>query len=439
MDLTTVKQKALETYYPSEKELKEADQIFQKISDFIYEEHGLKSHFAGSAGRQTCRKGDKDVDIFILFPESTSRKELEQKGLEIGKSVFKEFGGEHHVEYAEHPYTKGDLLEHEIEIVPCIDTAPDQIRTSVDRTPHHTRWVKENLDENQKKDVVALKAFLDAQNLYSSSLKTQGFSGYLCEVLIAYYGSFEQLITSSKSWEQQERIQFEESEKEFNSNFVVVDPVDPNRNVAAVLSDENYAKYIFEAWKLDQKPSRSKFSSEAEFSEFELKQELKRRSDILVLEFQRPKDEVDDIIYPQLRKLERRINQKIQKADFRIFESGVHADEEKCRIFFELNRTLPEVEIIKGPKVFHNERHIEQFHQKYENTFVKNQRVCAKTQRRFLDAQELIKNFLEGDIEQLRQKGVPNQLAPHVKESKFSDPLEGEEKWLKYLYRKFNL
>lgn len=436
MDLQTVKQKALEKYYPDEEELEQAQETYRKIADFILVEHGLESHFAGSASRETCRKGDKDIDIFVLFPEETSRQELEEKGLEIGKSVFEEFNGEYHIEYAEHPYTKGKISGHEVEIVPCIDTDPENIRSAVDRTPHHTRWAKNNLDKQQRKDVVVLKAFLDAQGLYGSSLKIEGFSGYLCEILIAYYGSFEELIEASKSWEKENRIDFNDSDSNFESDFVVIDPVDSERNVAAVLSKENYAKYIFEAWELYREPAFSKFTLEEEFNEFELKQEIDSRADLMVLEFGRP-EEVDDIIYPQLRKFKRLLEKKLDKAGFRIFESGVHA-EKNCRVFFELERHLPEIEIVKGPQVFHNERHLGQFEQKYSNTFVRDQRLCAKTSREFTDAQNLIKNLLRGEASELREKGVPNQLSPKVEEFKFSEALNGDEKWLKYLYQKFN-
>ena len=436
MELERVKEKALEKYYPGQEELDQAQQIFGRISGVIREKYGLEAHFAGSAARETCRKGDKDIDVFVLFPEDTSRQELEEEGLKIGRYVFDEFDGEHHVEYAEHPYTKGEILGHEVEIVPCIDTAPDSIRSSVDRTPHHTRWVKQNLDKQQRKDVVALKAFLEAQGLYGSSLKTRGFSGYLCEILVAYYGSFEELIDAAKSWNREKRIEFNNSDKEFESDFVVVDPVDSDRNVAAVLSPENYARFIFEAWSLYRNSGVSKFSKHDEFDEFVLKQEIDDRGDMIVLEFERP-EEVDDIIYPQLRKLKRLLEKKLVKSDFRVYESGVHADQ-KCRIFFEVERDLPNVEIVKGPEVFHNEKHLDQFDSKYSNTFVEEQRLCAKIPREVTDAQNFVKNFVDGGASELREKGVPAQLSPHVEESKFADPMEGDREWLKYLYRKFN-
>ncbi len=310
MELEKLKQRAIREFYPDEKELQESQRIFEKIEAFIQEEYGFDSHFAGSASRGACMTGDKDIDVFILFPEDTGRRELEEKGLEIGKKVFEEMGEDHHVEYAEHPYTKGHVEGHEVEIVPCIDTDPEKIRSAVDRTPHHTRWAKNNLDSKQRKDVVVLKAFLQANDLYGSSLEVQGFSGYLCEILISYYGSFEELIEEAYNWREEKRIDFDNSGEEFQSSFVVVDPVDPGRNVAAVMTEENYAKFIFEAYRLKNSPSYSSFEQDSDFSEFELKKEIDRRGDLLVLQFERP-EQVNDILYPQLRKLKKLILNKL--------------------------------------------------------------------------------------------------------------------------------
>lgn len=436
MELEKVKRRAVDEFYPEKEELESSRKIFEKIQAFIQEEYELESHFAGSASRGTCMTGDKDIDTFVLFPEDTSRQELENKGLEIGKKVFEELGEEYHVEYAEHPYTKGFVEGHEVEIVPCYDLEKGELESAVDRTPHHTEWVKNNLDEQQRKDVVVLKSFLQAQGLYGSSLEVQGFSGYLCEILISYFGSFEELIGEASEWRREERIDFGDSGKEFESDFVVVDPVDPERNVAAVMTEENYSRFIFKAYQLKENPGYSMFEKEDDFSEFELKKEVDRRGDLLVLDFDRP-DHVNDILYPQVRKLKRLLLKKLEKNDFRIYSSGEFVGE-RCRIFFELDRHLPDVRIVKGPQVFHNSRHIDQFTEKYNNVFVEDERVCAKVDREFMDAQALLKHVLRGNVSELRERGVPNQLASNVEESKFVDPMDGEDKWLKYLFTEFN-
>ncbi|MFB6208437.1 MAG: CCA tRNA nucleotidyltransferase [Candidatus Nanohaloarchaea archaeon] len=447
MNWERLRAKVLEEKYPTEEELEETREKYEKLSSFIREEFGLKTHFAGSAGRGTCVAGDKDIDLFVLFPEDTPRRELEEDGLRVGKAVFEEFDGEHHVEYAEHPYTKGEIEGHEVEVVPCIDTDPENIKSSVDRTPHHSRWAKENLNEEQKKDVVLLKTFLGAEGIYGSSLKTEGFSGYLSEILIAHYGSFRGLTREAKNWPEEKVIDPEghhdslpeELEEKFErENLVVVDPVDPERNVASVLSRENYARFIYRSWAFENNPGVEFFQEpDVVFDKFELEQEIDRRAGFLVIEFENP-DEVDDVVYPQLRKVLRRLRAELERNDFQVFQQGVHQSD-LTRIFFELERELPEVEHKPGPRVFHGIDHLEQFTQKYENVFVEGDRLYARIEREHKDAKEFLKQFLDGDKKELQQQGIPNYVAENLADYSFTEPLVEDEKWLKYLAEKLHV
>ncbi len=446
MNIERLREKVLEQHYPEEEELEETQEKYQEIADFIEEEFGLETHFAGSSARGTAMKGDRDIDIFVLFPENIKRTELEDRGLDVGKAVFNEFSGDFEIEYAEHPYTKGEINGHEVEIVPCHDVSPDDIKSAVDRTPHHSRWLKENLTEEQRKDVVVLKVFLRSGCLYGSSLKVRGFSGYLCEVLVNHYGSFEELVESVSQWGEREVIDPEdhhggelpeELEEKFESDrLVVIDPVDPERNVASVLSMKNYSEFIYRCWQFLENPGINFFEKqEPDYTEFELKQEMEKRGDFLVIRFETPED-VEDVVYPQMRKTLRRLEDELEKHDFRIFESGFHAGDEKTRIFFELKRELPEIQEQKGPKVFHGHDHLEQFTSKYENAYVKGDRLYAKTGREYTDAKDFLKDFLSGELE---QKGIPGNVAEKIVDFGFADPLESEEKWLNYLARKLQV
>lgn len=445
MEWQRIREKALERYGPTQEELDESLKKYQEVSDIVEEEFGLKTHFAGSASRGTCMAGDKDIDIFVLFPENVDRRELEDRGLEVGKTVFRKFSEDYEIEYAEHPYTKGEIEGHEIEIVPCYDVAADSIKSSVDRTPHHSRWVKHNLNDKQKKDVVLLKAFLRAQGLYGSSLKIEGFSGYLSEILIAAYGGFEELLKNTEDWDEKQIIDPEgrhedglpeHLEKKFSDeDLVVIDPVDPERNVASVLSKQNYARFIYSAWLFRQEPGMDFFEeNKPEVQKFELKQELDRRSDILIIEFDAP-GEVDDIVYPQMRKTLKRLTQQLEKHEFRIFEKGFHIDE-KARIFFEIDGELPEIGEVQGPKVFHGSEHMAQFRSKYDKVFIKDSRLYAKTEREFTDAKYLLKQFLSGD---LHEKGVPEHVAEKLDNYRFTDALNDDREWLKYLAEKLHV
>lgn len=444
MDFERLREKVLEQNYPGEEALQEARDRYEEVSSFIEGEFGLETHFGGSSSRGTCMKGDRDIDIFVLFPEDAERQELEDRGLEIGKRVFEEFSGQYEIEYAEHPYTRGTIDGHRVEIVPCYDVDPDAIKSSVDRTPHHSRWVKENLDSGQKEDVVLLKTFLRSEGLYGSSLKTRGFSGYLCEILVSHYGSFRNLMDAAVDWNSDQVIDPEkhhetlpqELEEKFkDEDPVVIDPVDPERNVASVLSQENYARFIYRSWEFKQNPGIDFFQDEElEVAEFDVQQEIEKRGDFLVIEFGRPEG-VDDVIYPQMRKSLSRMEAVLQNRNFRVFDSGFHLDDE-ARIFFEMQRKLPEIELLEGPKVFHGSEHIEQFTSKYDNTFVRDDRVLAKTEREFTDGKEYLKYFLESDLE---DKGIPDRVAEEMYDYSFVEATSGPEEWLKYLAKKLRI
>ncbi|HNU35520.1 MAG TPA: nucleotidyltransferase domain-containing protein, partial [Methanomassiliicoccales archaeon] len=63
----------------------------------------LKTMLVGSVAKGTY-VGEPDIDLFVLFPESVERRDLERIGLRIGQEVL---GGE--TRYAEHPYTHGKI------------------------------------------------------------------------------------------------------------------------------------------------------------------------------------------------------------------------------------------------------------------------------------------------------------------------------------------
>lgn len=445
MNLERLREKAIERYYPGKDELQRIRNKYQEVSEFIEKEFNVETHFAGSAGRKTCMKGDNDIDIFVLFDEDIEKKELENQGLEIGKEVFAKFDGEYEIEYAEHPYTKGQIDGNEVEIVPCYNTSPEDIKSSVDRTPHHSRWVEQNLEDEQRKDVVILKRFLSAGGIYGSSLKVKGFSGYLCEILISHYGSFEELVSKASKWHENQLIDPErhhdndlpdDLKKKFdNEALVVIDPVDPERNVASVLSQENFARFLHLCWKFQKNPGMKFFEiDEPEYTEFEIKQELNKRADFIVIEFENP-EEVDDIIYPQMRKALGRLEKLLQKHDFRIFNSGFHIGN-STRIFFELESHLPEIQEINGPKIFHGEDHLEQFSSKYDNTYIKEERIVAKTEREYSEAKDLLKDFLEED---LKEKGIPSHIAKKIDDYNFTEIADDDGKWLNYLGKKLHI
>ncbi len=420
-----LRRSVLDRVLPGDDARAESRAMFEEIAAFVADEYGRDARLMGSTAKDTFLAGDKDLDIFVFFDTDVDEETLEEEGLEIGEAVFAEFGGDCTVEYAEHPYTKGEIDGFEVEIVPAYDVASGaEIRSSVDRTPFHTDWVNEHLSEAEKEAVVLLKAFLRGQGLYGPTLRVEGFSGYLCELLVAAYGSFDAVLDAAVDWDEEavlgpaghhdEGLPPELEEKFSEDSLVVIDPVDPDRNVAAVLSTENYARFVYAAWRFRQAPAASFFFPETETPDADaLEAAAADRGAFVQVEADRPAV-VDDILHPQCRRLMRRLRSVLQDHDFRIFTAGYHATEDRVRLLFELYAAeLPAARKHVGPKVFHNATHVAQFSDKYDRVWVEDDRLTTVVDREYRDARTLLDDFFDGD---LGEKGVP----PHL-EDPFSD------------------
>ncbi|MBI5354904.1 MAG: CCA tRNA nucleotidyltransferase [Candidatus Aenigmarchaeota archaeon] len=228
---------------PSAKERKEVEKVTGEI---IYAATKIcadaKPQVCGSVAKDTWLAGKGEIDIFILFRDS-DKNVLETKGLDYGKKIVKSMGGKFRIAYAEHPYVRAVIRGRKVDIVPAFHTHEGELRSNVDRTPHHVRFVLANLG-GLNLDVRALKRFCECLGIYGSDLKTEGLSGYLCELLVIRYGGFASLAKASRSWKAGEFIDIKGYHKEkpakFSEPLVVIDPVDSERNVASVLSETNF-------------------------------------------------------------------------------------------------------------------------------------------------------------------------------------------------------
>ncbi len=437
----------LDRVLPEQAERDKNRERFARIKEFIEDSYDVDARLMGSTAKGTFISGDKDLDIFVMFPADTDEGMLEEHGLEIGESVFAYFDGTYEVDYAEHPYTKGEIDGYEVEIVPAYDVAAgDQIRSSVDRTPFHTDWVNTSLSDDEKEEVVLLKAFLRGQDLYGSTLKVQGFSGYLCELLIAEYGSFQDVLKAAVEWDEEQVIDPAGhhdvlpnylKEKFSGEDLVVIDPADPERNVASVLSNENHARFVYVAWQYLQDPDEAFFfPDEATVQDVEIKEELFDRGDFVMIQFPVP-DVIDDILYPQMRSFMGRLEQVLEDADFRIFESGFHVGDDQIRILFEFySAELPQIRKQQGPKPFHNTEHMENFTSKYDDVWVEDRRMVTHVEREHTTAEDLLEEFLSGD---LQSKGVPKHLVPVVEQREIGDIAMDGAAWRRFLKDTFHL
>ncbi|MCK4555109.1 MAG: CCA tRNA nucleotidyltransferase [Candidatus Aenigmarchaeota archaeon] len=423
-----VLKKVLQKITPSQKEVKETTEMFSKIQQFIRVEFGLPAELMGSIAKSTFIAGDKDMDIFVLFSPSTPRKMLEKKGLEIGKAVFKKFNrGKFQISYAEHPYTKGLIGKFHVEVVPAyLVSDAGKIQSAVDRTPFHTAFVKKSLKKNH--DVLLLKKFLKGIECYGSDLKKKGFSGYLCELLIIKYGSFEKTLKASQCFRHQEIVDLENHhskkdaqkiKKMFSGQpLIFIDPVDKNRNVAAVLSPEKLARFIFHARSFLEKPKESYFFPRQKKADKKQAMEFYKKTNtrIVALTFEKP-DLIEDILYPQLRRLAGTLAMHAKHAGFKVFDSWVFADAE-CGIALEVrDEIIPKQFVIEGPSVFNSPKHQERFVKTHSMVWFRNEKYYALSARAETDICKLLSKILRGTKRSMHDMGIPGNFIMPIRKN----------------------
>jgi tRNA nucleotidyltransferase (CCA-adding enzyme) len=326
----------------------------------------------GSTARGTWLPGDRDVDLFVRFPTALSREDLERYGLAVGNEVIPDG----HEEYAEHPYVHGEVDGFDVDCVPCyaVESATD-IRSAVDRTPFHTDYLEGRI-EPLADDVRVAKAFLTGVGVYGSDLRTKGVSGYLTELLVLEYGGFRPFVEAAADWRPPVRLDPVAADEVtgsdaagFDDPLVVVDPTDPDRNVAAVCSARNVARLIHYARELlaDPRPGLFEADTPAPVSAPAVRDAVVDRGTTPVaVRFAAP-DVVPDQLFPQLDKSLAGIEGALERAGFQPLRSARFADETAVLLVECGVDRLPAVTRHRGPPVGVRE-HAEGFFETYAGT-----------------------------------------------------------------------
>ena len=367
----------------------------------------------GSVAKDTYLRDSIDIDIFLLFPPNTPREEMEKKGLLVGRKILKD----PEERYAEHPYIRGKFNGYDVEIVPCyrVKKASEKI-SAVDRTPFHTDFIKKNLPPRKRKDVRLLKRFLKGIGCYGAEAQVEGFSGYLCELLVLKYGSFKNVLKNAANWKKGEVIKLKDvSSPSFKDPLVFIDPVDPNRNVASALSEEKLNIFKRACREYLKKPSEKFFfpNPVKPLPDDEIRRHIQG---FVGVEIDKP-DIIPDNLYPQVKKSLRRIVNACEEKGFMIEKGLFTITDSKVYIFLkpkelELSPTYTH----RGPPVDEKE-HVESFLKKWKNSelavgepYCKDGRWYVEVKRKYRKlenflAENLPKISLGKDIENVVKEG----------------------------------
>jgi len=353
----------------------------------------------GSIAKDTFIRTAVDIDLFLLFPPTTPREILEEKGLIIGRAILKE----QEECFAEHPYVRGLFKGYKTEIVPCykIEDASQKL-SAVDRTPLHTRYIEEHLKESQKKDVRLFKQFLKGIGCYGAEAEIEGFSGYLTEIIVLKYGTFQHLIQQVQQWIYGEKLALQPGGyTDFTTPLTFTDPVDPERNVASAVSNEKF-NLLIQACKEYQKNPRLTFFFPNELkpkSLQEIKKEIGTREYIGV-RFPKP-EIIPENLYPQIRKAVRVIRELCEQYGFTIIDATFAVEKNDVYIILQpTTKTISKTVLHPGPPVS-LKRNADDFLKKWRDNrktiqkpFEKENRWYVEIEREYIEIQELLEEHV---------------------------------------------
>ena len=405
--------KAKEISIPNDKQRKKVDkianQVFSLVNNEAEKQRSVTSvHFGGSYAKETWTKDKVDIDVFVKFKKTVTEKNFEKIGRKIGFDSLKKF--KPYVRYSEHPFVEANIDGVGVNVVPCYDVKKGEWKSAADRSTFHTEFMSEELTGLMKDDIRVLKCFLEKNGMYGAEIAKQGFSGYVCEVLVFYLGSFEKVLKKIAKLKNNEMIG--ESPRKFESPIVLIDPIDRNRNLGAAISIDNVTNFILIARNFLKKNSISYFK---EKSKLKIPKEF--ANNMLVINF-KYKKRSDDIIYGQIKRATNSIGSQMNKEGFNVLRNdSLVYDENKASLIFLLESTIiSKNEIKTGPEVFSSD-----FSSKFISINSKKSKLMwtdreGKLQslqtRRYENAKSFLNDLIKNHI---GESGIPKGLRTDFK------------------------
>ncbi|HXG07425.1 MAG TPA: CCA tRNA nucleotidyltransferase [Nitrososphaera sp.] len=350
-----VVEKVLPLCEPSPSEVRRITAVAEKAKDLVEKQVSGMSDvvsviFGGSFAKGTWLRGDADIDIFFKVKSSVSVQRFEELGRSVGLKAL----GAHRarLRYSDHPYVEAFVRNVRINVVPCYDVEPGRWQSAADRSPFHTEFISRNFDDEKRKQTRLLKKFLKSVGIYGAQISTAGFSGYVSEVLVHKYGSFEETLRAAADWQERQIVATTYYDpdviKGFRSPVIIIDPIDSRRNLGTAISPESVGKFMLAARSFVDQPS-VKF-----FKGYRRGIDKKRLySNVLVAEFTH-RERSPDVVWGQLRRGTSAIAKQLELAGFTVVRSSCITDEKRSAAlaFLLESMTLPPYTKKRGPEIF---------------------------------------------------------------------------------------
>ncbi len=343
--------KVLNDILPSPEETARAIELFNSVSsrlDTVLKElnYPYRISLEGSVSKGTHLKNDTDLDVFVLIRYEGMDKKWLESLVDKMFAVLQDYKPKKL--YASHPYLRFKEGDIEVDVVPAFMAYNvEEIKTAVDRTVFHTEFVKSKLTKDMLNDVRLLKKFFKGIGVYGAEIKTEGFSGYLTELLIIYYGSLLEAIKGMARWNQPQVIDLLKSYESVSDYLriydkkplIFPDPVDRRRNAAAALSVKSFYTAVLASRAFLERPSINYFNPKVEVRPWSYVKDLASHRGTAVVGYLVIYEEgtSPDIIWGELKKCLRRGREILRQSGFEVVDSDVWCDEVSgCVMLYEV-------------------------------------------------------------------------------------------------------
>lgn len=403
------RQRIIDTISPTTEEKHRLQNTKDLICNQLREEASRKKFLievvpGGSTAKDTFLRGDYDLDIFIRFkqPSQNISEALELLILSVGKILGIPIEKVH----GSRDYFTCTYEGFHFEFVPVkyIESSQD-VENITDMSPLHVSWFMKKAPFRLHSDIRLAKQFCKSARVYGAESYINGFSGHVVDILVLYYGGFEQLLeVAATQWEHlpifidiekhnPDALQNLSSAK-LQSPLVVIDPIDPNRNAAAALSLQCFKKFIKRAREFIAQPTKEFFVIE-KFSKYSLEYQLTDTTYATLLCFS-PLQTSKDIAGTKILKIVEYCKRELIEMGFTItaFDFFFTHENETAYAFFILPKTnISQTYTRQGPPS-QAKQGVASFREKHSDAYEKNNFWYVDEQRKFIDATSALKFLL---------------------------------------------
>lgn len=327
-----------------------------------------------------------DCDVFVIFTAKYNDKDISQILADVLPFRCKRVHGSR-------DYFQMEQAGILFEFIPVITIQKASDASNVtDLSPLHVVWVNQHIGK-LRNDVRLAKIFCKAQGVYGAESHIKGFSGYLLELLVIAYGGFlpflkagaifaqKQVIDINHIYKDRQELFEKVNASKLQSPLIVIDPVQADRNAAAAISEEIFARFVLAA-KLFLQHSSLAFFQEPRFSLTTLKKRAKSMGASLLLFTVIPHEGKEDVSGGKIVKVFDFLMKMLQQAEFHILSRGWHWNEKAYLWYIAYPDILPDVFRQQGPLVYSLSHHITAFLKKHKSFIVENNRIIALRKRK---------------------------------------------------------